>query len=394
MDNKDVKNTDVKNTDTKNTEAAKRRKRTAIIVLAVLAVIVAFRIVTNIIRENERAERIAAGSDVSVSVGYPSRRTIIPRMEFSGTLDPEWQAEVGSKVDGRLEKVFVREGDKVTKGQVLAILEQEDTSADLLNAQGSFMDAETNLRKAQSDLVRYQELYERGAVSEQTVDDYRFARDNAIAKLEAARGNLQGMESKSAATTVVAPADGIIYKRYYQEGYYAKYGTSLFAIADISMLKTVINIPEGQIEGISVGNEAKIVLPAFSGREIIGHVTRISPVADIPGHTFATEVSVNNTEGLRAGVFATVYMIGNPMENVLTIPPYAIVMRDDQQTVYVVNDEGIVTRRVLTTGYSDENAVQILKGLSESDQIVTSGQNKLREGTKIVQEKDKAGSIK
>ncbi len=366
-----------------------RKVKIALGVLLAVIVIVAFRIVDNIRTEHARAARLSQAREIAVTTSHPERSSILPKMEFSGSLDPEWQAEIGAKVDGRLEKVYVREGDKVTKGQILALLEQEDTEADLLNAQGTYMDAETSLRKAELDLTRYAKLYEQGAVSEQTVDDYRFARDNAAAKLEAARGSLKGMQSKSIGTAVVAPADGIIYKRYYQEGYYAKYGTPLFAIADISTLKTVINIPEGQIDGVAVGNEAKITLPAFAGREIIGYITRISPVADLPAHTFTAEVSVDNTEGLLAGVFATVNLVGQLKNNVLTIPTYAIVMRDDQKTVLVADKDGVVTRRVLDIGYMDENIAEVLSGLQGDETIVTGGQNKLREGSKIVM--DKAG---
>ncbi len=366
-----------------------RKVKIAVWVLVAVAVVITFRIIDNIRTERARAARLSQTREIAVSIGHPERSSILPKMEFTGSLDPEWQAERGAKVDGRLEKVYVREGDKVTKGQILALLEQEDTQADLLNAQGTYMDAETNLRKAELDLKRYAKLYEQGAVSQQTVDDYRFARDNAAAKLEAARGSLKGMESKSMGTAVVAPADGIIYKRYYQEGYYAKYGTPLFAIADISMLKTVINIPEGQIDGVAVGNEAKITLPAFAGREIIGHITRIAPVADLPAHTFTAEVSVDNSEGLLAGVFATVNLVGQVRNNVLTIPSYAIVMRDDQKTVLVADEEGIVTRRVLDIGYMDEHIAEVLSGLQGDETIITGGQNKLREGSKIAL--DKAG---
>lgn len=244
----------------------------------------------------------------------------MPELEFSGSLDPEWQADVAAKVDGRVERVYVNEGDRVVKGQVLAELEQRDTDANLLEARGNYMDAQTNLRKAERDLARYSKLYEQGAVSQQVADDYAFARDNAQAKLHAAQGTLQAMESQSAGTVVVAPADGIISKRYHQEGYYATAGTPLFAVADISVLKTVINIPEGNISGVAVGNEAEIDLPAFAGHKIIGKITRIAPVADLPAHTFAAEVSVDNTEGLLAGVFATVRLTALPKENVLTIP--------------------------------------------------------------------------
>ncbi len=360
-------------------------KRVKILVgLSVLLVaVVAFRIFNNIRNDRERAERITRGREIAVETGFPQRVRIMPELKFSGSLDPEWQAEVAPKVDGRIEKVYVKEGDKVKKGQVLAKLEQVDTDAELLQARGDYMDAETNLRKAERDLVRYEKLFTSGAVSEQAVDDYRFARDNAAAKLEAARGTLRAKESAFSGTNIVAPASGIVAKRYFQEGYYAKAGVPLFAIADISTLKTVINIPEGQIDGVAVGNEANIILPAFSNRKIVGKVTSIAPVADLPAHTFSTEISVDNPEGLLAGVFATVILNAEPRENVLTIPPRAIVMRDDQKTVYVVGEDGIVKRRVLSVGYFNEELVEIVDGVKEGERIVTGGQNKLREGSKI-----------
>lgn len=360
-----------------------RKVRILVGILAAVILIVAFRIYNNIQNERERAERLSRSQAIAVSLGRPERTSIMPKLEFSGSLDPEWQAEIAAKVDGRVEKVYVKEGDHVVKGQVLALLEQTDTDADVLAARGSYMDAETDLRKAEKDLLRYEKLYERGAVPLQAVDDYRFARDNARAKLKYARGNLQGMESKAAGTAVVAPADGIVYKRYYQEGYYAKAGTPLFAVADISVLKSVINIPEGQIDGVAVGNEAEIMLTSFGNRTLTGRVTRISPVADLPAHTFETEVSVDNPEGLLAGVFATVHLTAQQRDNVLTIPVYAIVMRDDQKTVFVVDDEGIVTRRVLSIGYTDEKVAEVLDGLKGDELIVTGGQNKLREGSKV-----------
>lgn len=366
-----------------------RRVKILVGLCVLLVVVVAYRIFDNIQKNKERAARINKGREVAVETGLPKRVTIMPELVFSGSLDPEWQAEVAPKVDGRVEKVFVKEGDKVTKGQVLAILEQEDTDAEVLKARGEYIEAKTNLRKAARDLKRYEKLFQAGAVSEQTVDDYRFARENAEAQLDAALGNLRGKESSLGGTNILAPADGIIAKRYFQEGYYAKAGTALFAIADISTLKTVINVPEGQIAGVAVGNEAQITLPAFANRKIIGKITSIAPVADLPAHTFSTEVSVENPENLRAGVFATVTLVAEPRDNVLTIPMHAIVMRDDQKTVYVVDEEDKVSRRVLAIGYSNEEYAEVVSGLKDGEVIVTRGQNKLREGSKI--KADKAG---
>ena len=364
-----------------------RKVKIVLGLLLAVCVIIGYRIYSNIQADRARAAKMSQSRSIAVVTAHPVRRTIVPQLHFSGSLDPEWQAQVAAKVDGRLEKVYVHEGDRVEKGQVLAILEQMDTDANLLSAKGSFLDAQTSLRKAETDLARYEKLYATGAVSQQVVDDYRFARDNAAAKLEAARGSLQGMESKAAGTVVTAPADGIVAKRFYQEGYYAKAGTPLFAIADISMLKTTIHIPEGQVTGVKVGNEADIALPAYPGKKLVGKITRIAPVADLPAHTFAAEVSVDNSEGLLAGVYANVSLIGEPREQVLTIPLHAIVMRDDQQTVFVADAQGVVQRRVLSLGYSDDKVAEVLSGLDEKDTIVVEGHNKLREGSRINLEK-------
>ncbi len=363
---------------------SKNRKVQIVVgLLVAVCVIISWRIYSNIQADRARAAKMSQVRTIAVVTAHPVRQTITPSLSFSGSLDPEWQAEVAAKVDGRLEKVYVKEGDRVSKGQVLAILEQVDTDANLLNAKGSYLDAQTSLRKAKTDLERYEKLYTTGAVSQQTVDDYRFARDNAAAKLEAARGSLQAMEAKSAGTVLVAPADGIVSKRYYQEGYYAKAGTPIFAVADISRLKTTINIPEGQVAGVHVGNEADISLPAYPGKKLVGQITRIAPVADTPAHTFAAEVSVDNSAGLLAGLYANVALVASPKENVLTIPVHAIVMRDDQQTVFVADDEGVVQRRVLSVGYTDDKIAEVLAGVDEKDTIVTEGHNKLREGSKI-----------
>ena len=364
-----------------------KKVRIVLGILIAVCLIISYRIYSNVQKDKARAEKMSRVKTVAVTTGHASRQTLIPTMTFSGSLDPEWQAEVAAKVDGRLEKVYVKEGDRVSKGQVLAILEQTDTDANLVNARGSFLDAQANLSKAERDLVRYEKLFASGAVSEQVVDNYRFARDNAAAKLEAARGNLQGMESKSAGTILVAPADGIVAKRYYQEGYYAKAGTAIFAVADISMLKTVIHIPEGQVAGVAVGNEAAIKLPAYPDKKIVGKITRIAPVADQPSHTFAAEVSVDNSQGLLAGIYANVYLTAQPRENVLTVPLHAIVMRDDQQTIFVANKDGVIQRRVLVVGFTDDKYAEVISGVTEEDLIVVEGQNKLREGVKIKMEK-------
>jgi len=362
--------------------------RILVIICVVLLVIIAWRIIANMIKERKRAESISLNRPVAVTLGHPTKESIVPTLKFSGTLDPDWQAEVAAKIDARIEKVFVREGDKVRKGQILARFEKVDSNADLLAAKGAYNDSLASYKRAKLDYERYMKLYEQGAVSEQTFDNYRYTFNNAEGQLQSAKGTLRGMQSRFDATDLIAPADGVVYKRYYQEGFYAKAATPVFAIADISKLKITLNIPEGNIKDVAVGNQVSVFLSAYPDRDIQGVVSRIAPVADYPSHTFLTEVTVDNCdEGLKAGVYATAYLKGIPKMNVLCIPISAVVMRDDQRTVYVVDDKGVVSRRVLTIGFMDEKYVEILDGLDGSEIIVVGGQNKIREGNRVKLEK-------
>ncbi|MEE3381403.1 MAG: efflux RND transporter periplasmic adaptor subunit [Succiniclasticum sp.] len=362
-----------------------KRAKILIGILVVVFGIVAFRVVANIVARSNQAKNSRQGKVAVVTADYPKRQTIVPKFRFSGTLDPVWQADVAAKVDGRIERVLVEEGQAVAAGQPLAILEQADTSANLLNARGLYLDAKTNYEKAQTDLQRYEALYARGAISKETLDNMRFALENARGKLNAAQGNLKLRESENGGTTVLTPRAGIIQKRYYQEGYYAKTGTALFNIADISTLRAKINVPEGYVSSIEPGGTVDFVIESMKGNDkhVAGTITHISPVAEGASRTFEAEVSVDNGDGrLRGGVYADTTITAVPKENALTVPLSAIVMRDDQRTVYIIQD-GHAVRRVIKTGYIGDNLVEILDGVTEQDLVITGGQNKIREGSSV-----------
>ena len=360
-----------------------KRMRILAIVMGVIVAIVAFRVGMNIMERNAKAKSSGGGKSAVVTAGNPVRQTIVPKYKFSGTLEPVWQADVAAKVDGRIERVLVNEGETVKQGQALVVLEQTDTNASLMQAQGSYIDAQATVEKAQHDYDRAKYLFDKGAVSAEELEHAQFALNNALGKLANAEGSVAAADSKAGGTTVTTPRAGIVQKRYYQEGYYAKVGTALFNIADISVLRAKIDVPEGFISSISVGGKVECVIPSMGGLRVFGTITRISPVATQPARTFEAEVTVNNADGkLRGGIYADAILTAVPKTNVLTVPLSAIVMRDDQRTVYVVED-GVAVRKVLKTGYIGDDVVEVLDGITEQDVIITGGLNKVREGSKV-----------
>ncbi len=361
------------------------KSRIFLILAVVLVAIVGFRVTKNVMGRSEQAKKSRQGTVVSVVAEHPRRQTIVPKIRFSGTLQPIWQADVAAKVDGRIERVLVQEGQAVAAGDDLVVLEQKDMSAAYLAAEGAYVDARTNLEKTAMDLERYEKLLLDGAVSQESVDHLRFAYANAAAKLDAAQGALDAAQSRLGGTTVSTPRAGIIQKRYYQEGFYAKVGTALFNIADISTLLAKIDVPEGYVASVAPGGAVDFTIPSMAGddKSAQGRITRVAPVADSASRTFEAEVSIDNRDGrLKGGVYADAVITTKAKENVLTVPFSAIVMRDDQRTVYVIEDDTAV-RRVVNTGYIGDDLVEILGGVTENDLVIAGGQNKLREGSRV-----------
>ncbi len=361
------------------------KSRIFLILAVVLVAIVGFRVAKNVMGRSEQAKKSRQGTVVSVVAEHPRRQTIVPKIRFSGTLQPIWQADVAAKVDGRIERVLVQEGQAVAAGDDLVVLEQKDMSAAYLAAEGAYVDARTNLEKTAMDLERYEKLLLDGAVSQESVDHLRFAYANAAAKLDAAQGALDAAQSRLGGTTVSTPRAGIIQKRYYQEGFYAKVGTALFNIADISTLLAKIDVPEGYVASVAPGGAVDFTIPSMAGddKSAQGRITRVAPVADSASRTFEAEVSIDNRDGrLKGGVYADAVITTKAKENVLTVPFSAIVMRDDQRTVYVIEDDTAV-RRVVNTGYIGDDLVEILGGVTENDLVIAGGQNKLREGSRV-----------
>lgn len=361
-----------------------KRVKYGIIVTVVIFAIIAFQIVNKLVVAKNKANQASKANAIAVETAFPKKSTINPVIRLTGSLEPVWQADVAAKVAGRLEQVHVDVGTQVTKGQVLAVLESNELSASANSAMGSVYDAKASLAQAETTLERYKKLYSTGAISKQTLDNAQFTRDMAAGKLSAAEGLYANAESKVNGTEVIAPQAGRIIKRYYQEGYYAPVGSALFNIADISSLTLKMNIPEGQIGGVSEGLVCHLEIPSLDNKKVDGIITKLATVADLPARTFAAEVTVDNSNNqLRGGLSANVFLNLAPKNNVLTIPQDAIIMREDQRTVFVVDDQGKVTRRVLDTGYIGGGIVEVLSGITENDRVIISGQNRIREGSKV-----------
>ena len=361
-------------------------KKKAVFLLAavmVLSGVIGIRIHQNITVNKARAAQVETKA-AAVQVAEAIRRDIASAANFSGSLEPVWMADISSKVDGRINRLTVHEGDAVQAGQVIAFLDTSELAAQVLQAQGNLAAAQSNLEQAALDFQRYSTLAEKGAVSAQMLDGARTKRDLAIGQVRAAEGSLALMQEKLNNAQVAVPQSGVIVKRYLQSGAFTRAGSPIVSIADVSVLVAKATVGEAQVADLTAGMQVKVTIDALDGREVTGTVSRVSPMADLPARTFTAEIAVPNDQGvLKAGMFAKVEIPGRVHADALAIPESALVLREDQRTVFVVTADNKVQQRLIKVGAVSGGWAEVLAGLESGETIVVGGQNKVKDGAAV-----------
>lgn len=365
------------------TDKKKVYRIVAVVAILLLAVI-SYRIHANIAANKERAERVAKGSTLTVDIGTVSRRDVRPVLQFSANLEAVWAADVSSKVDGRIASLYVDEGDAVTAGAVIAVLDTDELLPEVNQAQGSLYEAKANLEQAGLDLKRAQQLADQGAIAAEALDTARIKRDLATGAVESAQGVVDQLRARLDNANVIAPRDGIVTKRYLQAGVYTKTGSPIISLADVSCVLAKAAVGESEVSQLKIGSMAAVRVDALGSRVFSGKVTRITPAAALPSRTFTAEISIpNGDRALLPGMFAQVEVAGEVHKNALVVPESALVLREDQKSVYVVGADNKVQQRILSLGYVGGGWAEVLSGVREGERIVLSGQNKLRDGSSI-----------
>ena len=361
-------------------------KKKAVFLLAavmVLSGIIGIRIHQNITVNKARAAQ-AETKAAAVQVAEAVRRDIASAVSFSGSLEPVWMADISSKVDGRINRLDVHEGDTVHSGQVIAVLDTSELAAQVLQAQGNLAAAQSNLEQAALDFQRYSTLADKGAISAQMLDGARTKRDLAVGQVRAAEGSLALMQEKLNNAQVTVPQNGVIVKRYLQSGAFTRAGSPIVSVADVSVLIAKATVGEAQVAGLNVGMKVKVTVDALDGREVNGTVSRVSPMAELPARTFTAEIAVPNDQGvLKAGMFAKVEIPGRVHADALTVPESALVLREDQRTVFVVTADNKVQQRLIKVGAVSGGYAEVLDGLESGETIVVGGQNKIKDGAVV-----------
>jgi RND family efflux transporter MFP subunit len=286
-----------------------------------------------------------------------------------------------------VETLYVREGDTVTRGQLLVELESEDVKARLAQASAGVAEAMAHRENARKNLDRYKSLFEKNAATRKELEDVQAAYEAASARLQAAQQMKREVEELLQHVHVVAPFDGVITQTYMDIGDLATPGQPILKIENVRQLEVVASVPESQIEHLSVGMPVKILIPSHEAgandQVFYGSVDQIIPSADPGSHQFEIKAFIQNSTGsIRSGMFARL-VISRSQKERLMVPVNAVFERGQLEGLYVVDSKKRVQLRWVRTGRVIGNRVEILTGLDPGEYVVLGNLSPLKDGQMV-----------
>ncbi|WP_165703815.1 efflux RND transporter periplasmic adaptor subunit [Enhygromyxa salina] len=301
--------------------------------------------------------------------------TIQGQIRAASTIEAELQVTVHAETTGRITALQLEEGDEIKSGQQLARIRRDAQSL-------GFERAETSLADAQRELDRVEKLLKQGIASQSEYDQAKSSVD--LAKLDK-RDRRRDLSN----TVVNAPFDGILTRRFVDEGAFVTSGAQIFEITDFSTLVARVYVPERELDRIAVGQPAEIVGKAAKNRQGTGEVRRIAPVVDATTGTVKVTIGlpdtlVGGTTGFLPGMYAEVTLTTEFHENVPLVPTPALV-HDEEQTFVFIAEGDRAKKVLLETGLTDDDFVEVIKGIEVGARIIVAGQSGLKDGALLLE---------
>lgn len=323
---------------------------------------------------------VLAPSDVAVA----TTGSISDGIAITGTLRPLDQVDVRARIEGDLTGVFVREGQRVSQGELLARFEAVTEQSSATSARAGSAAAQADLKQAQWNLQQTTDLYHAGAVSEA---DYRAAQQAA----EAARARLAAASAQESAaaitardTRVVAPISGVIDKRLVDPGEHLARGADMFTLVRNNTLELAATVPERRAADVRVGERVTF---SAEGRDFDGRVARVSPTIDPASRSITVYVDVDNASGaLKGNTLATGSVIIRTVGDALIVPTAALHTGADTSATYVYRvNTGRVEQVPVGVGIVNNRSgtAQITSGLAAGDRIVAGNVGTLAAGSTV-----------
>ncbi len=342
-----------------------RKKIIAIGVIAIMLVL-GFRTVIKHFQHNApMAEEVVTVDAEQVKAG-----NIPIEAQAIGTLVAAKNTQITPEIAGHVAKIFFQDGGVPVK-QGTALVQLDDTAY-----KAKLASDKANLIFSETDYKRKALLGKQGAIAQQAIDQ-------ALADLKTKQAAVEESQVEVNKMLLTAPFDGVLGKFNISPGDYVTIGQKVVSLTDIQNLHVEYSVSEKFLPDLKLGQKIKITTSSYPGKEFTGTVTFISPTINNDDRTISLYAALSNEERLlTSGMFVNVTQELGSASHVMIVPANSLVPTIDGQQVYkIVNDKVVAVSVVI--GQRIQNAVQITSGLALGDNVVTAGQQKLKDGMSV-----------
>jgi RND family efflux transporter MFP subunit len=319
--------------------------------------------------QNKNAEKPSKIIPVKIqTIGFTDLQSL---SSYVGTVEESCAFGLSFANTGRVEHVLVSEGQKVSKGQLLATLNSS-------TAQNAYDLTKASLTQAQDAYDRLKPMYDKGSLTEIKLVEVETGLEKAKAMEAISRNTLNDCK-------LYAPCSGVIAKRLVNEGEQVLPDVPVFKVVTVDEVNVKVPVPEREIGMIKTGQLAIIHVSALNDKEYNGIVDRKGVEANPVSHTYEVKVRVKNPEGeLMPGMVCKIVLMQNDVARKQIIVPNRVVQLSPDNKRFVWLVEGTVARRrFITTGNLTDSGVEVLSGISEGDTIIIDGFQKVSEGMRV-----------
>lgn len=326
----------------------------------------------------------------SVMTATPSLGDNRRVLALSGTLRGHNEAALYARTNGYLQRWTKDIGDKVQKGELLAVIDAPEIGQELLQARAVREQIEARVGLAQSSLARWQGLRERDAVSQQELDERAAGLRQAKADLSAANANIRRLEELRSFQRIVAPFSGVVVRRNVEVGVLIGAGNNgsareLFHLAQIDPLRVSVAVPQTYAADVRVGQPVSLRLIEKPGVQLAGKVARTAGAMEADSRAMTVEIELPNPDGqLLPGAYVEAsFSLGSASRNLL-VPSSALQFRQEGPRLAVVDAENRIVLRPVKLGRDLGRTVELLSGITREERFVLNPHDALEAGETVI----------
>ncbi|MGO9088691.1 MAG: efflux RND transporter periplasmic adaptor subunit [Candidatus Sulfotelmatobacter sp.] len=343
-------------------------------------------------------ETVSAAPEVvsNVSVISAQAANVPDVVEAVGTLRAAETSQLAAQMMGNIVEIRVHEGDRIQRGQVLAVIDDAQPRAALDRATAADLASQQEITASDSDFAlaeatfkRYQTLYDKKSASPQEFDEVKARYQAAQARQEMARAGqaqakavLQQARTALSYTHILAPFDGIVTEKKADVGTLASPGMPIFTVEDQRRHRLEATVNETDLRYVHMEQWVQVLVDALGDRELKGKVVEIVPAADPASRSFLVKVELPFDAALRSGLFGRAEF-ARAERSALFIPRTAVIERGQLQGIFVLDQNRIAGLRYITLGKPLAGQVEVLAGLQAGEILVTEPGNQELSGKKI-----------